>query len=639
MGRKRKGRASQWTDEDLAELLANLDHLLDGGPKVTIGGMNQKEVDARINLILSNLEKKMASKYSAQQIKQKLFETYKMGDPDNAEWNWRSVFSWGSSQMRSLDKEMRDLIRTKVLIIECMTEGRQPRAASHYVETPKKMRQGLSTYHNAPRSRKRNKRSTTSATPTRVIKSRTSTPRQSSRKRRTIVAQHPLIASPVSHHMKKSRSAIPETPPPQSPLLSEPIESVRNHPRAQRVEVRITNGLARRTEDAPRVNNIGHQGSTQFQNRYDIHYEDSQVLLAELFALRKELDLEREENRALKRERAERDAFMSRTHGDSNEFMKELKRKQRRINDLKAQQDEHAFLKPFFTLSTGQLKDLDLPLVQRKHASMRSQLVDIGMINDFRAFPRGKQRAQLLAASHELQALQRQLSSHARPDVESGPIAEVSAQHLVQSLVAVAVRDWVFYERFTSTATMEVPLLDAYRHHLSNLCDPEVLRSIDFAAHRRVFDQNFFKEAIFPKMASRLERRLIVALGPILPSRPRYNEGDEEADEALLRQRLNGIFCDALELKLLAMVSKDMFECIWPPLDTPFDPDTMETERTRFCVDDAESNNSKRVRLVLVPGLRSYEHDRQMVDYFGFKREHEQCTGSYRTLQKAVVLV
>jgi hypothetical protein len=144
---------------------------------------------------------------------------------------------------------------------------------------------------------------------------------------------------------------------------------------------------------------------------------------------------------------------------------------------------------------------------------------------------------------------------------------------------------------------------------------------------------------MIPRLASKLERRLLLTFGPILQSRPERNEEDGKADEALLRERLVGIFSDALELKLLTMVSKDMFECIWPSLETPFDLDTMETERTRFCIDDVESYDLRRVTLVLVPGLRLYEYDRQMVDYFGFKREHEQCTGSYRTLQKAIVLV
>jgi hypothetical protein len=177
MGRKRKRHTPQWTAEDLAEVLAHLDHFLNSVPKVTLGGMTEKEVDARIDFILSNLEISIVGRYSTQQIKKKLFETYKTGDPDNAEWNFRSVFSLGSSQMRCLGQEMKDLIRTKLVVIQHNTEGRQ-RAASHHVETPKPMRQEDSTYGNTSHNRKRNMRSTTSATPARVTKPRESTPCQ-----------------------------------------------------------------------------------------------------------------------------------------------------------------------------------------------------------------------------------------------------------------------------------------------------------------------------------------------------------------------------------------------------------------------------------------------------------------------------
>jgi hypothetical protein len=177
MGRKRKRCAPQWTDEDLADVLAHLDNVLDSVPKVAIGGMTEKEAEARIDFILSNLEKRLAGKYGTQRIKHMLFETYRMGDPGNAEWNWRTVFSLGSSQMRSLDQELKDLVRTKLLIIECTTEGRQ-RAASHHVEPPKRVRQGVPIDRKPFHSHKGNMRRMTSATPAQIKKPRTNTPRQ-----------------------------------------------------------------------------------------------------------------------------------------------------------------------------------------------------------------------------------------------------------------------------------------------------------------------------------------------------------------------------------------------------------------------------------------------------------------------------
>jgi hypothetical protein len=277
------------------------------------------------------------------------------------------------------------------------------------------------------------------------------------------------MANPVPYQMKISGMAIPETPPPQSPSPSESIESFHNHPRTQREEVQISNRPAR-SVDASRTDSVGHKQSTQWKGWSDTEYQDRQEVLSEVFELQKKLNISRDEIRTLERERAVSDSTMLQTHGDANEYIKELKKKQSRIDNLKAQQYEHAFLKPFFSLGTGQINDLDFPGLRQKYAGLRSQLVDAGLINDYRTFPQGKQRAELFASSYELQALQRRLGSPFGPDVESGSIGYVSAQHLVQSLVAVAVRDWVFYEKFTSTVTMEFPLLDAYRQHLSTLC-------------------------------------------------------------------------------------------------------------------------------------------------------------------------
>jgi hypothetical protein len=157
------------------------------------------------------------------------------------------------------------------------------------------------------------------------------------------------------------------------------------------------------------------------------------------------------------------------------------------------------------------------------------------------------------------------------------------------------------------------------------------LRDLDFAAHSGVFGQDSFKKTV-PEMASRFANRLVVALGPIL-------RWETEQNNESLRQQLCGIFCDALAVKTFAIESKKLPECVWPSLGTPFDTAIMATEEVPAYADDVERYPSKTVQLVLVPGLRLYEYDKQTVDCFGFKREHQQCTGSYRTLRKAVVLL
>lgn len=135
-------------------------------------------------------------------------------------------------------------------------------------------------------------------------------------------------------------------------------------------------------------------------------------------------------------------------------------------------------------------------------------------------------------------------------------------------------------------------------------------------------------------MTSRFAERLLAALQPLMQHKYKSTL------EGTLRPTLQAIFRAALEIKTSVMVSKDMYQCIWPTPEAIFDPITMETERDKFNPDTAESHmNQMKVRLVLVPGLCVYEHDRQLVDYFGFKREDDMCTANPRVLYKAVVLV
>jgi hypothetical protein len=155
-------------------------------------------------------------------------------------------------------------------------------------------------------------------------------------------------------------------------------------------------------------------------------------------------------------------ASRTQTSGNIDHFIKLLETKERRIDDLKAQQCEYAFLTPIF--SSVPLEHLDFPSLLRNHDNLRSQLVNVSL--RFSNVLGGEQRATLLASCNESQAL----SSLLELDAKSSQIACMRMEHLVQSLVAVAVRDWVFSEEFISPATTEAPLLQEYRRHLSTLC-------------------------------------------------------------------------------------------------------------------------------------------------------------------------
>lgn len=85
------------------------------------------------------------------------------------------------------------------------------------------------------------------------------------------------------------------------------------------------------------------------------------------------------------------------------------------------------------------------------------------------------------------------------------------------------------------------------------------------------------------------------------------------------RQRsiLKKIFISSLRVKTKALVSKDIFEVIFPAPGCEYDPEHTEVERLER---DFELGQSPTVRLCLVPGLRKFAYKRKFVDYNSFRR-------------------
>ncbi|KAF2175979.1 hypothetical protein K469DRAFT_608810 [Zopfia rhizophila CBS 207.26] len=223
---------------------------------------------------------------------------------------------------------------------------------------------------------------------------------------------------------------------------------------------------------------------------------------------------------------------------------------------------------------------------------------------------------------------------HVGPPFTAARGDNISVNHIIQSLVGAAICQWVFEEKFQCTAMLKSPVLEQYRHHIVSLCGEKVLRGFDFAAHQSLIDDSHFQDSVLPRMASQLTERFFVAVQPFLV--------ENQCTETNVRFRpiLEGIFRDALDIKIAVMVSKDMYECIWPAPDSVFEKRSMETERSKYHREEPEGFRSdSRVRLPLVPGLAVYDHDRAMVDYYGFQRSDNAAAGSRRIIAKAIVLI
>ena len=156
---------------------------------------------------------------------------------------------------------------------------------------------------------------------------------------------------------------------------------------------------------------------------------------------------------------------------------------------------------------------------------------------------------------------------------------------------------------------------------------------VDSVAHECLVDNHHFKEAFLRRTAETLANRLLTALAPLVKDKYRLEESSFE-DE------LAGIFLLALEIKMLGMTPRHMFEFIWPSRNAKFDSDLMtedilanDTNGKDLC-----DHEGKKVILTLVPGLRVHSCDRKLMDSRNFTTNGENGSGPSDLIVRARVL-
>lgn len=145
---------------------------------------------------------------------------------------------------------------------------------------------------------------------------------------------------------------------------------------------------------------------------------------------------------------------------------------------------------------------------------------------------------------------------------------------------------------------------------------------MDSVAHQFVVDNHHFKEVFLPRTAKRLAKRLLNALAPLVKGK--YSVGEKDFEE-----ELEAIFRSALEIKTLGMTANHVLEFIWPSRSTVFENDSMAEEASGSYTDGRGNSEkkAKKVLLTLVPGLRVYSYERQLVDYCNFTSGDEKGLG------------
>jgi hypothetical protein len=154
-------------------------------------------------------------------------------------------------------------------------------------------------------------------------------------------------------------------------------------------------------------------------------------------------------------------------------------------------------------------------------------------------------------------------------------------------------------------------------------------RNIEFAAHHSVFESQHFREQFLVRTASRFGDRLFRVFSHLI--KRKYSRKTME--------RLKAAFQLALEIKILIMMSKDVYEVIWPTTGNDFDDYLMKEEplETFVASHTHSGSNERKVLIPLVPGLRIYSFERKAVDYFGLKTGREEGLGEPEVLAKSIV--
>jgi hypothetical protein len=160
------------------------------------------------------------------------------------------------------------------------------------------------------------------------------------------------------------------------------------------------------------------------------------------------------------------------------------------------------------------------------------------------------------------------------------------------------------------------------------------LRMLDFAAHQSLVDEETpYQNEFLPRTSQRLAQRLLDTLNPLFTTRLSSVKSSE------LLKTVKSIFALALRFKTFAMISEFKSEFIWPDRSSVFDESYMEEAMPLISKHQLHIHSApKTVMLVLVPGLRVYQHNSMLVEYSGFVKGGEQKTAESILISRAAVM-
>lgn len=197
----------------------------------------------------------------------------------------------------------------------------------------------------------------------------------------------------------------------------------------------------------------------------EAYYEQ---LLDEVSFAKEKAAQARKLDRTLDRERRESDSFIKKTRGVSIEIMRELRRKNEQIIDLKAQIHNFTFLESYVA-SSSEFEMADFSNLQNAHANMRPWILSMVTYTGFVTPRSNGHRLSYPDELPDLESLLAKIGSNVSL-ASTDPMSEaITVSQLVQSLSALAVRDWVFHDKLRCSATLSTTLLEKYRQCVASI--------------------------------------------------------------------------------------------------------------------------------------------------------------------------
>ncbi|KAF2258274.1 hypothetical protein CC78DRAFT_587319 [Lojkania enalia] len=650
----------RWTQPETIELLAHLDYIVGGAKKETYSRALEEYVLQQLQNGPRYRETSASNnRYTQAQIRGKLYFEFRKAHP-GARYQFRNIFTQGTEVLRILNEDTRKSIENELQWITV----REPRKARDPMTTdgetikratlPSVIAKGkmlsLSSSRDSPSMKRERFGSTPRSTPKRIISSELNI--LGKRARSTSSRNAPRKTQVVP---KRGKDALPHhsaiTPSFASPTHTDPGESKRRPDTIMAAEngCRAVIGARLLEDDGSEVRphislalNGGQHGENVNPNailKLPFHSSSSfqpdfLELCADINRYRRKWNEAEIECENLKSDVRTWKSLAENVDGAYLDVQDEV-RNLNRINDGLVRQNKQlrdqlrlqAYFRTEMSENVAESQNQTFKDIQTLHGKLLVHFNSLLVLNAVQQpEPRSLIPPELAILLSKVCGERFEKSIQ---DDDEFLIQNYTGVHTVLwCVIGAAVVEWVFqedFEAFRCTTLMNTPLLDEYRFRIRLMGGDngeQALHNLDFVCHQSVIEKAEFKEVFLPRTAAKLSKRILKVLEPY--TRKNLSARSKEG----LKDIVESIFNLALQLRVFIMTQMDIYECIWPTRDAPFDGTLMDgklSEGAAACQHGILHNNCK-IKVPLIPGFQLCNGRNKMVDYSGCQHINTRLT-------------